>query len=259
MIRAILSSDSHGESGTAGEYALAPDVILLLVHDGTARLLDMDGRFYAVSAVGTEILQESLAHDTAATVYRIVAHYGEDTARVRHDVTAFLDRLERRRLIQRRVSHGRRRRSSSFAPLLLLAPSLRFIQDLHSLQAKTWSLLTLARLSFSLFGWARTIAAWQRYYHGQPKGESVPNTDTTVRTIDEVVRTTAAQHVCVIGCKERSLCCWALLRSAGLSGAVVLGVDLFPLASHCWCEYGSVTLSDYEDQCEKFTPVRRYE
>lgn len=259
MIRAIMSSDSLGGPGAVGEYILAPEVILLLVHDGTARLLDMDGRFYAVSAVGCEILEGSLTRGTAVAVSRVAAHYGEDTARVHQDAAAFLDRLEMCRLIRRRTPYGRGRRPSDFAPFLFLAPALRFVEHhVHSLSAKAWGLLALARGSFALFGWARTLAAWQRYYNGHPSGELGPDADTTARIIDDVVRATAAQHVFAIGCKERSLCCWALLRSAGLPGTVVLGVDLFPLASHCWCEYGSVTLSDYEDHCEKFSPVRRY-
>jgi hypothetical protein len=260
MIRAILSSETPDRPGHTGEYTLGPDVILVLVHDGTARLLDMDGRFYAVSAIGAEMLQESLEQDSEAAVNKMVAQYGEGAQRVRRDLADFLQQLEKRRLIKRRGSIGRRRALYPPLPFVVLAPSFRFIQhNVHSLKAKAWSLLTLARFSFYLFGWARTIAAWQQYYHNLSYSGSAPHAEETAKAVDEVVRTMAAQHLFDMGCKERSLCCWALLRSAGLPATVVLGINLFPLASHCWCESSSLTLSDYQDQCEKFTPVMRYE
>jgi hypothetical protein len=260
MIRAILSSDTQGRPGYAAEYTLAPDVILVLVHDGTARLLDMDGRFYAVSAIGAETLQGSLEQGTEAAVSKISAQYGEAPQRVRKDLTAFLQQLEKRRLIQRQGSNRRKRTPNTSFPFLTLAPSLHVVHhDVHSLKVKAWSLLTLARFSFSLFGWARTIAAWQRYYHGLSDPGTVQPAEETAKVVDDVVRTTAAHHMIGMGCKERSLCCWALLRSAGLSASVILGINLFPLASHCWCVSGSFTLSDYQDQCEKFIPVMRYE
>lgn len=80
-----------------------------------------------------------------------------------------------------------------------------------------------------------------------------------IEAIDEKVRTIAAKHLLNIGCKERALCCWTLIRSYGLPVKLVLGVDLFPLASHCWCEFGSEILTDYSDRCERFTPILSYE
>jgi hypothetical protein len=62
-----------------------------------------------------------------------------------------------------------------------------------------------------------------------------------------------------MACKERALCCWALARAAGLAATLVVGLQLFPLAGHCWCEVGSWTLSDDRARCDLYTPVIRYE
>jgi len=50
-----------------------------------------------------------------------------------------------------------------------------------------------------------------------------------------------------------------LLRSAGVPAKLVVGLDLYPLAGHCWCEVGQHAFSDFPDRCESFTPVIRYE
>ena len=82
--------------------------------------------------------------------------------------------------------------------------------------------------------------------------------EPTVQTIDAAVRGAASRHAFSVECKERSLSCWSLARAAGLPATVVLGINLFPVAGHCWCESGPWTLSDYEDRCQNFTPVVRY-
>jgi hypothetical protein len=258
MIQAIFSSERPGTGTEAGEYALAPDVLLLLVWDGTARLLDMDGCFYALSAMGATMLQETLQHDTLTAAQRIATHYGVQTQQVQEDIEPFLSELERRRLIHRRETR-RTYKTTRTLPFLAFAAARRVIHGYGgSLRSKAWILLTVARLSFDLFGWAHTMAGWQRYFRQVAPQALIQESEDTMRAIDEAVRAVAAEHVFAMGCKERSLCCWALLRSVGIPAAVVLGINLFPLASHCWCESGPWTLSDYQDQCEKFTPVVRY-
>jgi hypothetical protein len=260
MIKAIFLSATEDTAPTAAEYRLGPNVVLLLVQDGTARLLDMDGHFYAMTVVGAKMLRETLERGTAATVQSIAAQYGVDAQQVRTDVGVFLRELQRQRLLYSAESRRRTRSPKATVASLILAPALRFTHcGAHSLQAKVWRLLTLARLSFRLFGWSHTIAAWQRYHGQVPEHTPVQDREGVVRTVDETVRAIAAGHVFDMGCKERSLCCWTLLRSAGVPATVVLGVNLFPLASHCWCESDPWILSDYQDHCEKFVPVLRYE
>ena len=56
----------------------------------------------------------------------------------------------------------------------------------------------------------------------------------------------------------RALCSWSLARAAGLHAALVVGIDLFPIAAHCWCEVGTQTLGDEREHCNSFTPVARW-
>ena len=80
----------------------------------------------------------------------------------------------------------------------------------------------------------------------------------TASGIDKAVRAVAAHHPLHVECKERALSCWWLLHSADFSAQLVVGVDLFPLASHCWCEMGSFVLSDSQERCQRFTSVISY-
>jgi hypothetical protein len=114
-------------------------------------------------------------------------------------------------------------------------------------------LLAAARIFIRIFGWNETRRTWLE----QPAhctAAWTPNADA----IAEAVRRAAAGHLLGVSCKERSLCCWALCRTAGIPASVVLGISLFPLASHCWCETAAGCLTDFPDRCESFTPVLKY-
>jgi hypothetical protein len=252
--------ETSGPAPAEPDYALAPDVILLPLHDGTARLLDLGGSFYAVPAVGAGMLRDTLDLGTAAAVRRAAEQYDVDVRQVQADLDTFLRRLEKEGLIRPRLARRGLRRSTTALALLILAPALFFAHRARpGPRARAAALLTLARLSFRLFGWSRTVAAWQ-WCH--PRGvESPPANEweATVRAIDEAVRQAAAGHALEVECKERSLCCWALARRAGVPAALVVGVALFPLAGHCWCESGPWMLGDDRDRCEAYTPVARYQ
>jgi hypothetical protein len=119
--------------------------------------------------------------------------------------------------------------------------------------------MTLASVSIRIFGWPKTIAGWYSYLQNHAPSSTTTELEQSVKEIDEVVRRVAARHLFHVECKERALSCWWLLSSAGFSAKLVLGVSLFPLACHCWCETGQFVLSDDQDQCEQFTPVLSYE
>ena len=257
MIQVVILPETYGTSTDGHQYTLPPNVVLLLVRDGTARLLDLDGYFHAVSATGAKMLQETLRCNPEAAAERVAAEYGADVSQVRADLSLFLVDLERRGLVRR--SRGRWGRAGTMLASLLLTSSLRCVElGARFSEAKPLILLTLAYLSFRHFGWTRTVASWQRYFGEVASPQSSQESEGVARAIDSAVRATAARHVLNVGCKERSLTCWALTRSARLPTTLVLGVDLFPLASHCWCELDSLVLTDFEDRCERFTPVLRY-
>ena len=90
MIYTILLSERPGTGTEAGEFVLTPAALLLLVQDGMAPLLDMDGYFYALSAVGATMLQETLQRDTMTAAQRIARHYGVQAQQGQRDMETFL-------------------------------------------------------------------------------------------------------------------------------------------------------------------------
>jgi hypothetical protein len=239
-------------------YVLAPDVILVPVPDGSVRLLDMGGSFYAVPAVGAEMLQETLGGGTGSAARRVAERYGVDVRQVRADQDAFLRDLRKKGLI-RPARMGRQRRPGMALPHLTLAPALWLASRAGRGHLRTWLLLALSRLSFLLFGWARTLAVWRRWFPLKDTRLSAEEMEGRAAAVDEAVRRSAACHPFRIDCKERALCCWALARAAGVPAALVVGVQLFPLAGHCWCEFGARLLGDDRDRCEDYQVVARYD
>jgi hypothetical protein len=241
------------------EYALPPDVIFLVVADGSARLLDMGGSFHAMPAVGARMLRETLAHGAAAAVARIAEDYGVGRQQVESDLTDFLRDLESQGLLHNR---DRRRGGSGRVGLarLLLRPAIHGTHRcLKSPEAKARILLGLARLSFAAFGWTRTVAVWREAHAHFPARQVGAGDAETIKALDGSVRAAAASHPVAVACKERALCVWSLARAIGLHASIVVGVELFPIAGHCWCEVGTHTLSDDREHCDRFTPVARWE
>jgi transglutaminase superfamily protein/coenzyme PQQ synthesis protein D (PqqD) len=241
------------------EYVLPPDVLFVPVEDGSARLLDMAGGFHSVSGIGARILQETLAHGASAAVTRIATDYGVARQRVQNDLAVFLRELEDQGLLCNRCSRRRRRGAAPGLAPIAIRPALPAAhRRLRSHQTKALALLALARLSFALLGWTRTVAVWQEAHAAFPARKPREADAETIRTLDSAVRAAAASHPIAIACKERALCSWSLARSAGLQASLVLAIALYPIAGHCWCEVGAQPLGDDNEPCEKFTPVARW-
>src|SRR5262249_15885438 len=127
-----------------------------------------------------------------------------------------------------------------------------------SLKWKAKTVMGLAYVAIRLFGWPATMAAWQRYHQKCSPRPGAPRSHAAAQAADEAIRDAAGRHIFNVECKERALGCWSLLREQGFSAKLLLGIDFFPFASHCWCELGPLVLTDYEDRCERFTPVLTY-
>jgi hypothetical protein len=239
------------------QYFLPPDVVFLTVEDGSARLLDMAGAFHAVPAVGARMLQETLKNGADAAAARIAEEYDVAREHVAADLAVFLRDLESQGLLCGR--RHRRRRGSFGLARLLLRPALRAAHRLpRSAQAKARIFLTLARLSFALFGWTPTISAWQEAHAHFPQSQAGEPDAATIQALDTTVRAAVASHPFAVACKERALCAWSLVRAAGLNASLVVGIDLFPIAAHCWCEVRAQPLGDDLERCIDFRPVARW-
>lgn len=249
--------DDHARARPDADYFLSPDVILVTVDDGSARLLDMTGSFHAISAVGARMLQAVLADGAAAAVPKIAEHYGVGRQQIEADLAIFLRDLMDRRLLCARGQQRAGGNSGIVARLMRLA-----VQSVHGLagrpETKARFLLPLARLSFARLGWTRTVSIW-RQAHGHFPSRTVGDADKeTVDALDRTVRSAATGHPVTMMCKESALCSWSLARAAGLNAALVVGIDLFPIAGHCWCEVGTATPGDDPHRIERFAPVGRW-
>lgn len=238
------------------EYVLAPDVVVLHIDDGTLRLLDLAGDFCALPVLGAEMLLGVLEEGEAATVAAMAQQYDISPEQVQADLRALLQELQQKKLIHKGPARPRR---ASWWPALILVPCLRLIGWLPGKKIRAGALLILASLAFACFGWARTIAAWHHGIRAPGSRSPIPEDEAEVQALDQAVRHAATSLPFQIACKERALACWTLMRWHGLSATLVVGLELFPLAGHCWCEAGPWTLSDDREKCELYTPVLSYE
>lgn len=206
------------------------------------------------------MLSVTLREGIASAVQSIASTYNADVASIERDLHTFLADLETKRL----VFHSERPLSSpqprARLAALLLPPLFRCIHSWPtSLKMKVWVLLTLAYLSIRLFDWPTTVIVWQRCLRSTVSYPNPSIGDVSMEMIEDTVRTAISRYPCQIACKERALCCWYLLRSARFPAKLVVGVNLFPLGSHCWCEFGPTPFCDEKDKCQQFTPVLSYE
>jgi len=255
LIKAIVSS-ADAATKAAADYGLRPDVLLLLLEDGTARLLDLDGDIYALSPTAATMLDEALRYEVAAIVRGIAARYCIDQRQAEADTRAFLSQLEQKRLIRRVRPTATTVRST---PPRWVVTLLRMIHAWPtSLSSQATALLTVAYFANRWSGWTGALGAWRCYYSRQSLSSDDSSTQQ-IGAIDQAVRTIAARHPLKIGCKERALCSWGLARGAGQPAKLILGVELFPMACHCWCQLGPRIIGDDAERCVRFTPVADYD
>jgi hypothetical protein len=236
---------------------LAPDAALLVSEHGSGFAFDMRNSFYAMSEVGAFMLERTLRHGKANAVAAVAKAYDANPETIESDLQHFLDNLEQRGVILRRGAEAKPARASFCANLMARAAK-RALAHLPGLNARAAAALTLARLSFALFGWDKTLGAWKAYIPAAlPSGEQP---STAQRAINDTVRTMSAKLPLGCNCKERALSSWALARRAGVSAALVVGVVQYPLGGHTWCETRDGTiLGDEAEHCATFMPVFRYE
>jgi hypothetical protein len=249
---ALLTAPAAATNGN-DPIALAMDVFLVPVVDGTARLIDLGGGCFALSQTGTELLRGAMELGVREAPGQVAQRYGIDPVGVRADLAELLTTLRRRRLIDR---PGAARRGGRLGALLLATIVAAIHRGPLSRSARAWVLLGLARTAFRWLGWRATVAAFLRFH--RDSGASAPD-EARVREIDGLVRDAASTFPIAVECKERALACWSLARALGLAARLVVGINTHPLEGHCWCEAGPFLLSDYPDRCQSFVPIVAYD
>jgi len=247
-----------GTSAACPRYMLCPDVLLIPLEEGTARLVDLDGSFFDLSQTAAQMLKSRLEQSEADTIQQIAAEYNADLDTVHTDLTALLADLRAKGLIWRSDDRLPWLTLRTAIAITLCYPGLWILGLVRNQRLKAPALLALARLSFELAGWARTVEAWQKYLRTQQVLAAGSERERLIDAIDSAIRR-SPRVVHSIACKERALCCWFMLRSAGIPAKLVMGVQFSPFAGHCWCEVDGRILTDSPESCETYTPVICYE
>jgi Transglutaminase-like superfamily/Coenzyme PQQ synthesis protein D (PqqD) len=251
-----LSTQSDG-------YRLADDVYLVIVEDGTGRLVDLAGSACAITNSGAAMLEMVLGRSFEAAAEALAQQFPFNVSQARSDMESFLVELTSQGLL---VAPGSTKRStwSLRKHLTWLMAPIVYCCTLGApkwLTLKAWILLTASYLSTRLFGWPNTVRVWQACSSASHRRQGSQSIDDsgTLDAIDTIVRRAIMHHPLNLGCKERALCCQALTHAAALPARIVLGVDLFPFGLHCWCESGSRVVADrYEGRCDRYTPLATY-
>jgi hypothetical protein len=247
-----------GNPALRARYLLSPNVVLMPLADGTAQLVDLNGSFFGLSETAARMLKGTLDMGEQDAVQRIAAEYNADHDKIHTDLTALLGTLRAKGLIRRSDDHVPTVKLRTAIALAISYPVLRIVAPVRNQRLKALALLAAARLCFALTGWARTVEAWQRCLK-HPRGPAANS--ERVRLIDTIDSATrhSANDLPSIACKERALCCWFMLRSAGVPAKLVMGVRFLPLSGHCWCEVDERILTDSPERCKPYTPVICYD
>jgi hypothetical protein len=262
IISSVLHASSSIEAGD--HYRLSPDVVLVAVQDGTARLLNLAGSLFAISETGALMLRAALDGRQREACDALATRFKVRPEQVRADMEALLLDLAARGLVEPPTMRRHSRPTIAGTLSWLLAPGVFACTRRSSrcIGLKTWVLLTLSYVATRLFGWTNTVRMWQRCVNPLPRALALApeNADASANIISDHVAYAIARYPFNIGCKERALSCWALARAAGLPARIVLGIDLFPFALHCWCEAHAQILADRrEGRCDRYTPILTYE
>ena len=237
-----------------GTVELDANVFVLAAPDGSARLLDLNGSFYAIDQVAAIFLRITIQDGCAAAIQEVSSRFGAPQDRVREDLRIFLQKLRKERLIRPLKPSVASRNGNQWGSAVL-GRILAAIRHIPWDYPRIICLFVLARVSFWILGWARTVSAWNAVL-----GIAHECTDdgNQIQQISETVRRIGSRHWIPMECKERAICCWTLLKWSGIPATLIVGIALYPFGGHCWCTCGDEIVGDDPDRCSKFTAVVSY-
>jgi hypothetical protein len=241
------------------DYVLGENVILLQVKDGTARILDFDGEYHVISDTAALIISETLKFGSEKVVDKLAQKYSIELSQAEEDVKFFLKELTDKKIIYHLEKSQNEHINGKTNLSVVLEKLLKSIG--HSsipLEIKALAILNLAYFSVRFFGWIKTVNIWQNSLSSKIT-ISDEEKDKFIDAVDQAICNVTTYHLLNIECKERALCGWWLLCFAGIPAKLTVGIDLFPLASHCWCEVGKNVVGDDQERSEWFTPVFSWE
>ena len=254
----IQRADQHSVSSTPGIF-LATDTVFLGADDGSGRLLALDGDFYALCATSADMVRQLLERPMEVVLPDLYLTYDAPEDRIRNDLNDLVSDLNQQGLVTLSSSPLTFREKKRVPPWPLLDPLLRVLWkrpvDCRKL---VWGVLALARIACRVWGWSSSVTCWRRFLNRNPSAHPQKRAVDRAAAIDASVRSGAARHLFGMGCKERALACWFLLHRSRIPAELVLGVNLYPLSSHCWCEWQKRIYGDDPDRCARYEAIIRY-
>lgn len=109
-----------------GDFRLAPEVIFAGLGDGTARLLDMSGSFFALSESAARLVESALRLPMKKASATVAAEFGADALEVERDLHDLVDELCRRGSLRPAAEPAKERGRRRWAGALLY-PLLRAV------------------------------------------------------------------------------------------------------------------------------------
>jgi hypothetical protein len=232
-------------------WSLAPEVVLTRSASG-AYLIDLDRGFFALDALGYEVLRAAMTGGGAAAIQHLSRSCGFP-----HDRSA----VEAEALRQELCCVGAIARPRT-ARWSLRGAGARIVFVAAQLSPKLWSfspplavhvILTLAWLAIRLEGFRSSLLRWRAA--GSVHSTRFSRRDS--RRISGLIRRASASYLIpACACKERAVATDFLSRSvAGLETTVVIGIRPTPFSAHAWAERFGRVLSDDPSAIRRFRRV----
>src|SRR5436189_4669637 len=90
MIKSIVRPMDRRCFIAVSDYELGSDTVFVLLDDGSARLLDLGGSFYALSPIAAVMVLDLLQSDTRSTVDRLCSRFDVGRLQVESDLSALI-------------------------------------------------------------------------------------------------------------------------------------------------------------------------
>jgi hypothetical protein len=251
----VLSASTPRPSVVAAH--LREHVFFVVVPDGTGRLLNLNGSFYALDATGTKLLHHALMFPGPVAVSRLAALLRVDARIVADDLELLVGELQRRQLVAKSHEIETGRRGASCWKLAVMRVALTLLgytgRSLEMSVAASMFLAFCAVRSIGLGSVAQACYEWAA-------------TSRTVRCDDgakeyvcdslrRALRARTAKGWLSYSCKERAVAGFVAGRLHGVVGSMVLAIDIHPFRAHLWFESHGAIISDQGTLRTKFEPV----
>jgi hypothetical protein len=244
-------------------FVLPEEIVWLTATDGSVRLLDLRGNFFALDAVGARLLRALLSGGLDEAVRCLDPDARLPHAEVVKEASAFIDQLQQQLLLAESTPAERkqefRRHGRALLHRLLKRVALWRFVSAGTPPRLACRLFPLIKLSLAVTSWESSVELCAAITRGGKRPRQ-PWSDPPLTAIelDRVIRRFAAHRLWRAECKERALLFWTLAHRFGLAADLVVGVRLYPFGGHCWCECGGEIMTDEVDRCVMYQPVRRY-